>query len=196
MSDEHSILRYQEVGDNAFPWEIYRRVLGQFHARRFPPGFPVDRRLFDRHLDEFDNLFDKVFRAVAKGYRSGRGALFHTYLAKSLKNKLWTWLERHSRRQQQTEDLGREAARRREETPGQDPAWLVERLDFIQWLDRRFREAFLELPEQDRDIIERRRVKGQSYVEIAEAYGISEEACRARFSRAMQRLKGLMGHEE
>ncbi len=57
-------------------------------------------------------------------------------------------------------------------------------------------EAFEQLAEQDREVILAIDYRGQSYAELVEELGVSAEALRKRHSRAVVRLRELMGEKE
>lgn len=57
---------------------------------------------------------------------------------------------------------------------------------------RKFREAFLELPERHRAVIEMRIWDGLSFVEIGRRLGCQEDAARMHFQRALRRLHRLL----
>jgi RNA polymerase sigma factor (sigma-70 family) len=56
-------------------------------------------------------------------------------------------------------------------------------------LARTLAEGITELPREQRDVVVLKLVEGRRFAEIAPRLGISEEACRARLSRALRTLR-------
>lgn len=71
----------------------------------------------------------------------------------------------------------------------------IEELAGIATLRERVRERMLELDASDQEILQLRIVEERDYEEIAAALHIKEDAVRARASRALKRLRSLVGDE-
>jgi RNA polymerase sigma-70 factor (ECF subfamily) len=72
----------------------------------------------------------------------------------------------------------------------------IEELAGIAALRTRVREQLLELDAPDQEILRLRIVEERSYEEIAAVLGVNEDAVRARVSRALKRLRVLVGAED
>ena len=57
-------------------------------------------------------------------------------------------------------------------------------------------QAFARLPESQRSVVMLKLVRGLSFKEVAGALGITEEAARMRFSRALRRVRALLVEED
>jgi RNA polymerase sigma factor (sigma-70 family) len=55
--------------------------------------------------------------------------------------------------------------------------------------------AFARLPESQRQVVMLKLIRGLSFAEVADALGISEEAARMRFSRALKHVRALLVEE-
>ena len=71
----------------------------------------------------------------------------------------------------------------------------IEELAGIASLRQCVRERLLELDAPDQEILRLRVVEERDYDEIAEALGVNEAAVRARVSRALKRLRKLVGDD-
>ena len=68
---------------------------------------------------------------------------------------------------------------------------IEELMDFDQ-VRRSVADAFSLLPDEQREAVTLRVVEGRSYAEVAEALVCTEQAARARVSRGLKRLSGLL----
>jgi RNA polymerase sigma-70 factor, ECF subfamily len=78
-----------------------------------------------------------------------------------------------------------------QEVSDQDYERIEELMDFDQ-VRRSVADAFSLLSDEQREAVTLRVVEGRSYAEVAEVLGSTEQAARARVSRGLKRLSGLL----
>jgi RNA polymerase sigma-70 factor (ECF subfamily) len=99
-----------------------------------------------------------------------------------------SWLYTVAKRRLADELRGRARAARRVGLPARQVAYDEE-------LRTSLVAAFAGLPEDQRSVVMLKLIRGLSFAEAADTLGISEEAARMRFSRALKQVRALLVEE-
>lgn len=142
-------------------------------------------------FDESDVMQEALLSlcAASRVLESGDPAGLRRFLGKVLQNGLRDEVRRHHR--------GRRNARR--EGPGSGPGLDLQPcraplpLEEALWRDlcEQLEDELERLPSEDRELLRRRFVEDETWIEIAERLGLSEPTARRRGTLALERLRRL-----
>lgn len=171
-----------DADDIAAMYDRHAGELLRFLARRtFDPDAAVDLM-----AETFAVAFQDRGRFRGDGPETARAWLFAI-----ARRRL---LDFHRRGRIEQRALAKLGIERRALTDGEYDR--IEELAVTQFLREAIGEQLQRLPDSDRELLRLRVVEEQPYVEVAHRLGISEQAARARASRALRTLRDAVAPDQ